>query len=122
VISFLVSVVVTGAQLACAQALWKHGVEEHSFALNRQFLLTSRFLSFAASPFVWGGAILYVIATGFYMSLLARHPYAVVQGSVIALVLIFSFLLAHFVFHEPATFSRLAGLALLMGGVVLISR
>jgi drug/metabolite transporter (DMT)-like permease len=108
--------------LVIAQAIWKVGVEKHHFSPDAGYLLSSKMVSFIVSPEVIGGVMIYVVATLFYMAMLAKYPYALVQTLVVPTSLLIAYLVARTVFHERLSLMNYLGMALLLVGVVLVTR
>ncbi len=94
-----------------------------SGAVKLGVLSSSNFLShvlrIATIPELIFGLTFYALAAILYILLLTRVHLSVL-GPAVALQYIFTVLMGHFLFHEPLTFSRLAGVALIIGGVVLL--
>lgn len=110
------------AMLVVAQSFWKVGVQKHHFSVSSRYLLSDKMISFIIAPEVLAGIVIYIVATLFYMAMLAKYPYAFVQAIVVPVSLLLAFLLARTIFGERISLVNYAGLALLLVGIVLATR
>ena len=94
-----------------------------SGALKLGVLSSTNFLShvlrIATIPELIFGLTFYAMAAVLYILLLTRINLSVL-GPAVALQYVFTMMMGHFLFHEPLPLSRLAGVALIIGGVVLL--
>lgn len=81
--------------------------------------LISHVLGILTTPELLAGLTCYGLGAISYILLLTRVKLSI-AGPSIALVYLFSVLLGFFVFREPVPFSRVAGLGLIVCGVVLV--
>jgi drug/metabolite transporter (DMT)-like permease len=76
-------------------------------------------LNIATTPELLAGLAFYGLGAIAYILLLTRVNLSV-AGPAVALVYVFSVLVGYFIFKEPIPISRLAGLALIISGVLLV--
>jgi drug/metabolite transporter (DMT)-like permease len=107
------------AQLVIGQSLWKVGVTKYHFVVSKEFFLSKDFLRFFFSWQVLTGLVVYAFATLFYMALLSKYEYSIVQTLVTSLALITAYVIASFFFHEKISLLNLFGLALIIIGISL---
>lgn len=81
--------------------------------------LSSHVLGILATPELVAGLTCYAIGAIAYILLLTRVKLSI-AGPAVALVYVFSVLLGYFVFRESVPFSRVAGLGLIICGVILV--
>ncbi len=78
-------------------------------------------LRVARQPAVWGGLMLFAVSAAFWLVVLSRvslsfaYPFA-------ALTYVLILLFDRLVLHEPVEPLRWAGVALIVGGILLVSR
>lgn len=110
---FLISIVasVTGQWLLKAGALKLGKVNAGN--------LIAHVLGIVATPELLAGLACYGVGAVAYILLLTRVKLSV-AGPAVALGYIFSMLLGYFIFKEPVPLSRVAGLGLIVCGVVLV--
>lgn len=118
---YLLSILVA-AQLVLGQTFWKIGASQASFTPSLSYIFSERGLKFFLSPYILGGAFIYIVATVIYMGMLAKYEYSAVQGAVLPLSLVAAFIVARFFFGEKLTLETLFGLVLLLVGVVLVTK
>ncbi|WP_068783911.1 EamA family transporter [Paenibacillus phocaensis] len=75
----------------------------------------------ATSPAVIGGIVLYVLATLLWFAVLSRLPLSVAYP-LQALAYVLALIPAYFLFHETITLTKLAGVAVILLGVVLLAK
>lgn len=106
---------------AAAQLMLKQGmlqVGHFEFALNN---LTKVIEKVALNAFIWGGLTSYVVSVVVWMAVLSRvevsfaYPFLSVGYVVVTIV-------GYFLFNEAVTPVRLAGVGLVVIGVVLVAR
>lgn len=112
--------VVTSILISVGQMLWKVGLNRNGGLVPPGGTLWSGLLSLAVSPAMVGGCAAYVAATLLWMYLVGRHPFSYVFP-MFSLTFVFSLLFAVLLFKETITPVRLAGLALILWGVFLVS-
>lgn len=79
----------------------------------------SHILNIATTPELVTGLACYGLGAVAYIMLLTRVKLSI-AGPSIALVYVFSVLMGYFFFHEPIPPSRIAGLGLIICGVLLV--
>lgn len=72
------------------------------------------------SPRVWLGALAYLIGTACYFLLLSKVKFFSIQLTMTGLAIIFSVLVAYFLFKEEITVSNLIGIILIISGIFLV--
>jgi drug/metabolite transporter (DMT)-like permease len=112
--------IIASCILVTAQALWKKAFSSVVFTFSSQFLLSKDFLKIIFSTYFMAGASLYVIATVFYLYLFNRYSFYSVQSIMLVASITLAFIIASVVFKEPVTVYKIAGLSLLIFGIVLI--
>ena len=110
------------AQLVIGQALWKVGVQGLNMELSVDYFRSGRVWHLLTSPYLIGGSIVYIVATLLYLFMLAKYPYSTVQGLVVPIALIIAFAIARWVFHEHLSATNIAGLFVLVAGILLVTR
>lgn len=81
--------------------------------------LISHVLGILTTPELLAGLACYGLGAIAYILLLTRVKLSI-AGPAVALVYVFSVLLGYFMFQEPIPFSRVVGLGLITGGVMLV--
>jgi len=114
--------ILVALQLVVGQALWKIGVEKAGLELSFEYVKSGRVLRLGTSPYILGGFIIYAVATALYLGMLSKYPYSTVQGIVVPLALVLAFGIARLFFHETLSVTNLAGLAILVIGIFLVTR
>ncbi len=115
----LLLIPVAALALVSAQALWRSAVVDGQI-LRKNGSIFSIIPQVATSPKIWLGILLYVSTTGLYLYLLTRYKFFVIQLSITSLALIFSTLIAYFVFHEKISTVNIIGLAIVLVGLFLV--
>lgn len=106
--------------LVTAQALWKKAFSSVVFSFSTNFIFSKDFFNLIFSiPFVTGAA-LYVVATFFYLYLFNRYSFYSVQSIMLVASITLAFLISVFIFHESFTVTKIAGLGLLICGIISI--
>lgn len=116
-IKSLVGMLMMGVMLVSAQALWASVAKASGTFKGTAIHILSNLV---ASPRIWFGAVLYVIATSIYFFLLSNNRFFVVQISMTAIAIIFSCLLAYLVFHERITPINVLGILLVFAGLIMV--
>jgi uncharacterized membrane protein len=119
---FILENIFVASQLVLGQSLWKIGVGKFNFKLNKEFILSNRFLSFLFSWQVLAGLLLYAVATLYYMSLLSKYQYSTVQAVVTPVSLVLAFTVSALLFGEKITGVNSIGFSLIVVGVILATR
>lgn len=81
--------------------------------------LSSHVLGILITPELVAGLACYGLGAIAYIMLLTRVKLSI-AGPAVALVYVFSVLLGYFMFQEPIPLSRVVGLGLITGGVMLV--
>ncbi|MYL49395.1 hypothetical protein GLV98_07855 [Halobacillus litoralis] len=101
--------------LVSGQFLWKYGLMQKEVNFQNIGDIISLFLS----PFIIGGLTLYGFATVLWLFILTRVPLSVAYPiqSIAYILAVFG---AYFIFNEPLSTTKIAGVLLIMIGVSLI--
>ncbi len=103
--------------LVSAQAIWGGAIKnQHLIRGGAKQIL----FNLVSSPRIWIGAVVYVIATAVYFILLSKLRFFSVQISMMSISIIFSTLLAYFVFHESLSGLNILGMLVVLGGLYLV--
>ncbi len=120
----LIGLILVSVSLAAvAQLTLKHGVNAVTAANGggELKLSGSSIRALAASPVVWGGLVLFAVSAVVWLFALSRaslsfaYPFASLSY---VLILLFG----RFALHEQVTALRVAGVALIIGGIVLVAQ
>lgn len=106
--------------LVTAQATWKKAFSTTSITFSQNFLLSKDFLKLFLSSYFILGVCLYLVATFFYIYLFNKYSFYSVQSIMLVTSITLAFLIASFIFKESVTVYKIAGLTLLIFGIVLI--
>lgn len=101
--------------LVSGQMLWKVAV------LNIEHWNLNTITTLLLSPFFWGGAMLYVVATGLWLVVLSKLPLSVAYPSQ-SLSYVFGAMLAFLLFKETVTSIQWIGMMVIIFGVFLIAK
>ncbi|MED0665964.1 EamA family transporter [Bacillus badius] len=100
--------------MVSGQFLWKYGMQQpHSF---QSFVSIVKML---LSPYIFAGLSLYGVATVLWLFILTRVPLSVAYP-VQSLAYVFTLFGAAFLFQEPITPAKIAGVLLIIAGVSVI--
>jgi multidrug transporter EmrE-like cation transporter len=117
----IISSVLVALLIVGGQALWKasvNNVTEH----HLQLLSSAGLVQLIRSPKLYLGILVYGIATVAYIFLLSKYKYFQVQSVVVGGSIILTLLIASIFFHEQVNAANLVGVALLVCGVILVTR
>lgn len=106
--------------LSTAQALWASTVK--SITSANRVEIPELIISVIKFPRFWIGALLYVLSIGIYFILLSKAKFFSVQITMTAVAIIMSVLISHFFFKEYISGTNIAGIILVMAGIVLVTR
>lgn len=112
--------VVVALMIVCAQALWKSGVVAAGVSLSHPSV--ADLLRVVLSLKIIGGVVLYGLAAVMYIAMLAKFPYFAVQTLVVPATIIFTMIIAQLLFHEKISTINIAGVILLLAGVILTAK
>jgi drug/metabolite transporter (DMT)-like permease len=110
---------VAALSLVTAQALWRSAVVSDQ-VFNRNGSIYTIIHQVLTSPKIWLGIILYIGTTGLYLFLLTKYKFFVIQLTVTGLALVFSTLIAYFIFHEKISLVNIIGLVVVLFGILLV--
>lgn len=123
--TMLLALIVSSVLLAAvAQLLLKHGMNQvtadgsNPLNLRAPAETVQRII---LNPAVWGGLLVFVLSAAVWLIVLARAPlsFAYPFASLTYVVIL---LFDRFVLQQPVTALRWAGVACIIGGIVLVSR
>jgi drug/metabolite transporter (DMT)-like permease len=112
----------TALQIVAAQTLWKYGLAKVGFTPTAHYIFSAQIVKAVFSPLVFGGIVLYGLATICFFILLSKYEYANAQTVVVVSSLTFTFLSALLIFNEKFNPVNVVGICLLLAGVILITR
>ena len=110
------------AQLVAGQVLWKIAVKRSHFELSPSYLFSKRVWSLIFSPYLIFGLLVYAFATLLYVGMLSKYEYSSVQAIVVPTSLLIAFLVAYYGFHEKLSGTNIAGVLVLIVGIILVTR
>jgi multidrug transporter EmrE-like cation transporter len=106
-----------------ANSFLKITLAEKGFTWKGSFVgLGKDLLQLLSSPLIWVGILLFVAANVLWLMILATQKLGIAYPLQIALVFLFSTLSSLLVFGEKFSLVSVAGLALVVCGVVLITK
>jgi drug/metabolite transporter (DMT)-like permease len=112
---FIVLIIICTFMLAVGQTLWKIGLRD-GFSLNLPGIL-----GLVRSPAIWGGFVLFGLATLIWFVVLARLPLSLAYPFM-SLSYVFGLLAAKYIFQETIGTARWLGVLLICLGVALVGR
>ncbi len=112
-LKFVILIVICTFMLAVGQTLWKMGLRG-GFSLSLPGML-----SLVRSPAIWGGFILFGVATLIWFVVLAKLPLSLAYPFM-SLSYIFGLLAARYIFGETISVTRWLGVLLICFGVALV--
>jgi len=113
--------IITALLIVCGQALWKAAVVSVTDA-HIHLLSSEGLLHLLKSPRLYLGVLVYGVATVCYILLLGKYKYFQVQSLVVGGSLVLTLALAALVFHEHINALNMVGIALIVGGALLVIR
>jgi len=113
----IVVAVLTGA---VAQTMMKFGTRQVGTFGDTPFL--QYLLKLLLSPLIWVAIASYGFGVIFYMFMLSRLDLSFLYPVMTALGLVFATVISAVILHEQISLVRLGGVALVIGGVFLVSR
>lgn len=78
-------------------------------------------LSFNLNFYIISGITLYIASFVMYIYLISRHDLGYIIPITTALVYVLIFIASYFIFRETFTVTKILGIVLIMGGVVLLN-
>jgi drug/metabolite transporter (DMT)-like permease len=114
-------ILVSVALSAIAQLTLKHGMNQVAANTGEVKLTTASLQDIATTAAVWGGLLLYGLSAFVWLAVLSRaslsfaYPFASLTYAVILVA-------DRFILHEQVPPLRWAGVALIMGGIVLVAQ
>lgn len=114
-------ILVSVALAASAQLTLKAGMNQVTAASGTATVSTESIKAIVTNPFVLGGLAIFAVSAAVWLFVLSRtslsfaYPFA-------ALVYLIILLVERFVLHQAIPPVRWAGVALIMAGIVLVSR
>lgn len=115
-LSFFTTLLITTGQV-----LWKIGLQKIGGFYLPEKNLIENFFRIILNGYIFSGFVVYAIATGFFMWLLSKYEISLIIP-ISSISFIFSLIAGHFIFNEQITPWRLAGVLLIVLGVVLVVR
>lgn len=115
--------IICAAMLVCANVILKNLLERTKFGWSgdmRDFC--TQITTLAIKPLFWVGVALFLLANILWLSVLATQKLSIAYPLQISLVFMFSTLASLLVFGEKLSSASIAGLALVVCGVVLITK
>ena len=106
---------------ASAQILLKQGMLRVGHFAFSWHAMTPIFLKAIASPYILSGLLCYGISVVVWLLVLSRTEISLAYP-LVSIGYVITATAAYFLFHEHITPTRLAGIALIMAGVFLITR
>lgn len=104
--------------LSFGQLIWKIGLGKLN--LNNLFTLEA-IKRLILSPYIIGGMIIYVVATVIWLNVLSKLPFSVAYP-LMSIAYIIGLILARTILGESVSLTRWIGGAVIILGVILISR
>src|SRR4051794_22995687 len=116
------ALVLTGVLLnAAAQSLLKAGTNAFgTIGLDRTQLIASGF-RILTEPHVFAGLTCYVVSVAVWIAALSKTPVSIAYP-MLSIGYVVNVIAAWYLFGEPLTVSKVAGIAVILCGVVLVSR
>ncbi len=107
--------------ITTGQVLWKIGLQKIGGFYLPEKSIIQNFFRIILNEWIFSGFIVYAIATGFFMWLLSKYEISLVIP-ISSVAFIYSLIAGHLLFNEQVTVWRLAGVLLIIGGVVMVVR
>ena len=101
--------------LVIGQTVWKIGMEKIDLVDFKSIM------NIIISPWIIGGGILYVIATGIWLYLLSKLPFSLIYP-LQSIAYIIALFVALLIFKEAIPPTRWLGVAVILFGVYLVTR
>jgi multidrug transporter EmrE-like cation transporter len=111
----LCSLMITGGQV-----LLKYAMQGSNGLWKENLGLITNLTQWALNPYLIIGFIVYVIATFFFIYLLGRYELSYFYP-LTASTYVFAYLAGVYLFQEPATLSKIAGVLVIILGIIIIS-
>jgi len=107
--------------ITSGQVLWKIGLQKIGGFYLPDRSIIENFFRIILNGWIFSGFVVYAIATGFFMWLLSKYDISLVIP-ISSVSFIFSLIAGSMIFHEQINFLRVAGVALIMIGIILTIR
>lgn len=107
--------------ITLGQVLWKIALDKNGGLYNKSIPLVQNLTNVFLSPFMLSGFLIYGVATVFWMYLLGKYEYSFIYP-LFSMTYIFSFLFAFFLFGETIGMYKIAGVGLIIAGIICITR
>ncbi|MGM0941828.1 MAG: EamA family transporter [Bacillota bacterium] len=101
--------------LVSGQMLWKVGMQQIGT------MVFGTIIQVIKSPYIIGGGLIYVLATGLWLYILSRMPFSVAYPFQ-SLAYVLGVVIGYVIFKEVVTPSQWVGAAVIVLGVYLIAR
>ena len=101
------------------QTLYKLAVEASGFALNSDFLFSSKVFGFIFSWQLIAGVAAYAFATAINFWMFTKYEFSSIQAVGVPLVLVMSFIAGWWLFKDELSMTNVVGLFILIFGVIL---
>ena len=105
--------------ITTGQVLWKIGLQKIGGFYLPEKSIIQNFLRIILNEWIFSGFVVYAIATGFFMWLLSKYEIGLVIP-ISSVAFIYSLIAGHLLFNEQITVWRLAGVLLIIAGVVMV--
>lgn len=113
--------VFTTLLITSGQVLWKIGLQKAGGFYLPENSIVQNVFRVLFNGWVFSGFVVYAIATGFFMWLISKFDISLVIP-ITSVAFIYSLLAGYFIFHEPISLVRIAGVLLIIAGVFLVVR
>ena len=111
----LCSLMITGGQV-----LLKYAMQGSNGLWKENLGLITNLTKWALNPYLISGFLVYAIATFFFIYLLGRYELSYFYP-LTASTYVFAYLAGVYLFQEPATLSKIAGVLVIILGIIIIS-
>ncbi len=103
--------------LVSAQSVWRSAVSNSDlFSGGIADILVRVF----TNPRIWVGGLLYLVTTLLYLLVLSKTKFFTAQMIITSAAIIYSALIAHFIFHEKISPLNIVGVGLILVGIFFI--
>ena len=107
------------ALLITAQSIWAHAIKNQHLLEGS---LSKVFINLVTSTKIWAGVFLYIIATAVYFLVVSKGKFFHVQILLVSMSVIFAAIIAAVFFHETIAIYNIAGMILVLFGLILVLR
>jgi undecaprenyl phosphate-alpha-L-ara4N flippase subunit ArnE len=113
--------IVAGLTMA-ANLMMRGGIDSSGgFAPQTAFAVVVAFVKLLGQPLFMGGFILYFVASLVWLRVIASEPLSVAYPVLVSLTFTLVTAGAVLFFQEPLSFRKVAGLIVILGGILMIS-